>query len=99
MSAHANEIMNRISQSFNALSFFLLSPAIVEDKQIAELLQNESSSKEHFGLLQSANIVIFGIGIPTEKSILVEAGYFTPRNNRPPKEGGCRGYLFTLFRH
>lgn len=97
VSAHANEIMNRISQAFNALSYFFLSPAIVEDKQIAELLQNESSSKEIFSLLQAANIVIFGIGIPTEKSILVEAGYFTPQDMIDLRKKGAVGDICSRY--
>lgn len=97
VNAHANEIMNRISQAFNALSFFLLSPAIVEDRQIAELLQNESSSKEIFHLQQAANIAIFGIGIPTDKSILVEAGYFTTKEMIDLKKKGAVGDICSRY--
>lgn len=97
VNTHANEIMSKISQAFNALAFSLLTPAIVDNKHVAELLRNESLSKETFDLLQAANIVLFSLGIPTDNSILVEAGYFTPQDMVDLQKKGAVGDICSRY--
>ncbi|MGE5550057.1 MAG: sugar-binding transcriptional regulator [Bacteroidota bacterium] len=78
VNTHATEIIELIGNAFNAASYSLPTPAIVDSKRVAEMLRNESRTREILSLLQTANIALFSVGIPTNNSILVEAGYFTP---------------------
>jgi len=92
-----NEILRLFGKAFNATSFSLPIPAIVDDKQVAELLKRESMTKEIFALLEAANIAIFSIGIPTSNSVLVEAGYFTAQDLLELHQKGAVGDICSRY--
>lgn len=94
---HGNETLHLISKAFNATSYSLPIPAIVDDKHVAELLKRESLTREIFALLDAANIVLFSIGIPTTNSILVEAGYFTPEDLAELQRKGAVGDICSRY--
>lgn len=97
VNTHAAEIIERIGGAFNAQSFSLPIPAIVDNKEVAEMLRNDSQIKEIFGLLYTANIALFSVGIPTNNSILVEAGYFTPRDLVELQQKGAVGDICSRY--
>lgn len=94
---HGNEILHLLSKAFNATSYSLPIPAIVDDKHVAELLKRESLTKEILALLDAANIVLFSIGIPTTNSILVKAGYFTPEDLADLQKKGAVGDICSRY--
>lgn|SRR5690554_1347915 len=94
---HATEIMERISKAFNAGSYSLPTPAIVDNKQLAQMLKNENQTREILKLQETANIVLFSVGIPIPDSVLVEAGYFTPDDLIELKRKGAVGDIFSRY--
>lgn len=95
--SHATEIMERVSKAFNANSFSLPTPAIVNNRQLAGMLKNESQTREILELQETANIVLFSVGIPNPNSILVEAGYFTPDDLRELEKKGAVGDICSRY--
>ena len=97
VNTHAAEIIDRIGSAFNAASFSLPIPAVVENRQTAEMLRNESQTKLILDMLKTANIALFSVGIPTSNSILVEAGYFTPQSILELQNRGAVGDIFSRY--
>ena len=97
VNTHAAEIIDLIGSAFNAASFSLPIPAVVDNRQTAEMLRNESQTKLILDMLKTANIALFSVGIPTSNSILVEAGYFTPQSILELQNKGAVGDIFSRY--
>lgn len=97
VNTHAVEIIERIAEAFHASSYSLPTPAIVDNAKVAGMLREESQTKEILDLLKTANIALFSVGVPTNNSILVEAGYFTPLDLVELQKKGAVGDICSRF--
>ena len=96
VNTHAAEIIDLIGAAFNAASFSLPIPAVVDNRQIAEMLRAESQTKLILDMLKGANIALFSVGIPTGSSILVEADISPAKHPGTPEQGGGWRYFFPV---
>ena len=94
---NGTEILSLLSKAYNATSYTLPVPAIVDDKHVADLLKRESFTKEIFAMLDVTNIFVFSIGVPTTNSVLVEAGYFTAEDIVSLQKKGAVGDICSRY--
>lgn len=73
---HASEIIQRISENFNARSYLLLLPAIVDSAQVKQSMISDKKIKETMDLARQADIVLCSVGVFKSDSLMIQADYF-----------------------
>jgi deoxyribonucleoside regulator len=74
---NASELTRRIAKIFNAKSFYLHAPAIVNTKEVRDILISENSIKNTFEMFNKVNLAIVGIGstFPVPSTTLYRDGF------------------------
>lgn len=73
----AYTIVEKFSEKLKAALYYLPVPVLLNNKEIKEQLMNDPNIAESVRMSQKANIAIFSIGYPSEKSIIAKCGYIT----------------------
>ncbi len=94
---NAQEIVTHFGQAFSADMYYLQVPAIVDSPQVREaLLQNRETARV-LDLGRRATVAVFGIGAPESRSVLVQAGYFTPQYLQGLRRKGAVGDICSRY--
>jgi len=71
----ADEIVRRLSDSFNGKQYFLPAPAIVDNEKIKNMITSDSAITKIFEKMKQITVAIVGIGNLTKESTFVTSGY------------------------
>jgi deoxyribonucleoside regulator len=71
----AEELLLRLTQSFNGEANYLITPAIVDSKEINDAIISDSQVAYVLSLCNSVTVAVFSIGVPGEDSILFKSGF------------------------
>lgn len=91
------DILMQFASKLNAKPYSLTIPTIVTDEKIKEALVVDSMVQEILDLGRKANIAVFSIGYPSEKSVLVNAGYFSVDEMENLRQQGAVGDICSRF--
>jgi deoxyribonucleoside regulator len=94
---NAQEVAQRFGRAFGAQVYYLTVPAIVDSAGLREALQQNRETASLLDLGRRANIAVYGIGVPGPNSVLVQAGYITPRQVESLRRSGARGDICSRF--
>lgn len=74
---NAAELSNRVAKTFNAKSYMLYAPAIVDNEETKKILFSESNIKKTIEMFNNINIAVVGIGIviPKPSTVLYRDGF------------------------
>lgn len=97
VSSLSGEIMNHFTEKFDGLGFGLNTPSIVDNRDIASTLMEDSTIKETLNLAEAADIAIFSVGSISDKSILVQAGYFSEDDYTDLRKEGYVGDICSRY--
>lgn len=77
MDVNAYDLTRRIAKVFNAKSYYLLAPAIVNSKEARDILISETSIKNSYEMFNKVNLAIVGIGstFPIPSTMLYRNGF------------------------
>lgn len=76
-SSKFSSIIESFSDTFLGTGYLLPAPLVVDTKEIAEAIMNDSSIRMVFDIAQKSEIAVFGIGEVSSKSVLVERGIYS----------------------
>lgn len=75
---HSNNITSKLSSSYNAKSMILLTPSLIENKQMRDMILNDRTVKEVFEMYKKLDCAIIGIGsFYTDQANIYKSGYFS----------------------
>lgn len=93
----ATRIVDALSKNGKGEGYLFPVPAIVDSKEISDVLKKDSQVSRVLGLAQEATVTIFSIGALSKKSILYEVGYFGDEEYDQMVELGAVGDVATHF--
>ena len=76
-SSKFNTIIENFSDVFLGTGYLMPAPIIADTKLIANAIMSDSSIRATFDVIKKSQIMVFGIGEVSAKSVLVERGIFT----------------------
>ena len=88
---HASEIAQKFGENYNARSYFLLLPAIVDSVEVKKAMTSDTRIKEALDLMKKADIVVCSAGNFRPDSLLIQAEYFNPKEVSHLKKAGTVG--------
>ena len=74
---YASETLHLFEKAFNAVSYQLPIPAIVDQVVVKKAIEADRHISKLLQMGKQANIAIFTIGVPRTDSLLFQLGYFT----------------------
>lgn len=97
ISTRSDRIINQFAENYDAMSYFLNAPSVVDNRLIAEALMQDTSIREVLDLAKEASIAVFSIGAVDSDSVLVKAGYFTSEHYETLREEGYVGDICSRY--
>ncbi|GFP30558.1 sugar-binding transcriptional regulator [Candidatus Hakubella thermalkaliphila] len=94
---HANSIATKIAEEYGGTAYLLHAPAIVDNREIRDVIIKESRTKEILEMGKQVDVALVGIGFPNSKSTMVRTGYFSLEDIRRVKEAGGVGDICARF--
>jgi len=94
---NASELVRQFSIAFQADSYGLNVPAIVDSMEICRAIYSDSNIKHTLALAHQANICMFSIGALSHMSVLVEAGYISDEDVNTLKDKGVVGDICSRY--
>ena len=96
---NASELTRRISEKFNAKSYFLHAPIVVNSKEARDILYEESGIKNTLDMFDKINLAIVGIGVtnPEPLSILYRDGFIKKEDFNKEISFDCIGDINSYF--
>jgi len=88
---HASEITQRISENYNARSYLLLLPAIVDSAEVKQAMISDKKIGETLDLAKQAHIILCSVGVFKPDSLMIQAEYFNPNEVRYLNKLGAVG--------
>ena len=88
---HASEIAQKVGENYNARSYFLLLPAIVDSAKVKQAMISDTRIKEALDLMKQVDIVVCSVGTFKDDSLLIQAEYFNTNEVDYLKEVGAVG--------
>jgi len=73
---HASQITQQVGENYQAVSYLLLLPTIVDHADVKEVLLSDKNISRTMELARQAPVALFSIGAFGNDSVLVKAGYF-----------------------
>ena len=74
---HTNSVAKNIADRLKSISYMINSPAILDSRQIREIVENDSNTLEIFKLSEKIDTALVGLGDIGPDSTLFKAGCFT----------------------
>lgn len=93
----SERILTNFTEAFNAISYGLNVPSIVDNSEIAEAIMKDSKISETLTLGKKANTAIFSVGFVNDQSVLVKAGYFSEKNYQDLRNQGFVGDVCSRY--
>lgn len=94
---NAHEVVTRFGQAFSAEMYYLQVPAVVDTASVREVLLQNRETARVLELGRRATVAIYSIGVPESQSVLVQAGYFTPRQLQALRRRGAVGDICSRY--
>lgn len=94
---HTNQIVVDLAKSFGGDYQLLHAPALVSSHSMKEQLKEENYIKPIFDMMNSVDIAVLGIGCLSEKSTLMQTGYYTADNFSLLRKKGAIGDICMYF--
>lgn len=96
-STYASEISKNFTNAYQANSYHLPLPAIVESRVYKDIFCKEQGISQIIRLLDRVNIAIFTVGQCSPESSLIRSGYITQNGIRQLIDNGAVGEVCTHF--
>lgn len=94
---NADEIVRKLSASFNCKYYFLPSPAVVDSEEIKNTIMSDSSIIQVFRKMKTITIAIVGIGSFSKESAFTTSGYLKQSDMDFLRESDCIGDMCGRF--
>jgi deoxyribonucleoside regulator len=94
---NAHAIVSRVGQALGADVYYLQVPAIVDSVSVREAMLQNRETAQVLALARRANVAVFGIGAPESRSVLVQAGYFSPQYLAGLRRKGAVGDICSRY--
>ena len=96
---HSNNITSKISNIYNAKSMLLLTPSLIEDKQMKDMILKDRTIKEVFKAYKKLQCAIISIGSFQDiESSIYRSGYFLKEDFNEIKENDiCMDMVSSIF--
>ncbi|MCL5985095.1 MAG: sugar-binding transcriptional regulator [Actinobacteria bacterium] len=99
MDLNCHDVARRLAVKFGVEPHLLYAPALVDSKEMRDLLIKDSNIKRTFDYFENITIALVGIGTLSPKihSTLVESGHLSERDVKILLEAGAVGDIFSRF--
>lgn len=94
---NASELVRAFSTAFQADSYGLNVPAIVDSTEICHAIYSDSNIRYALDLAHAANVCLFSIGALSHMSVLVEAGYISAEDVAELQAKGVVGDICSRY--
>jgi len=93
----ANILIEKILNKYDGQGYFLYAPAIVDNENIWQILNNNQETREILEKAVNVDIAFVGIGSEIEKSTVKDTGYFNEEEIKELKEKNSVGDICWRF--
>ena len=93
----AQKIVDIIAEATGGEGYMLPAPAIVDSKEIADVMKRDSQIKALMDMAQKTSVNIFSVGAMTRDSILCEVNYLKPDYMTKLEKMGAVGDIASRF--
>jgi len=99
LSAESRELVSRVISTFSATGHFLNTPLYVDDTYAKDILLNDPSIKDVFGLMRRCDMILTGIGNSESPSGSRPGwyGYLTPQHVEELEKKGAVGSICAQY--
>ncbi|MCL5986019.1 MAG: sugar-binding transcriptional regulator [Actinobacteria bacterium] len=96
---NALDLTRRISEKFNAKSYLIYAPTILDDMKSMEILVNQQGIKETIGMFSKVNIALVGVGtvLPKPSTYLYRGGFINEDDFKSIASSHAVGDINTSF--
>lgn len=94
---NAHEIVSRFGQALGADMYYLQVPAVVDNTTVRDAFLQNRETAGVLELARRASVAVYGIGAPESRSVLVQAGYFTPQYLQGLRRKGAVGDICSRY--
>lgn len=93
----ASQIVDALTHAGNGTGYLFPVPAVVDSKEISDVLKKDSQVQKVLNLARKAQITIFSVGALSKKSILYEVGYLKEKDYNQLEEAAAVGDIASRF--
>ncbi len=94
---HGTDLTRRLAQAFNAKPRILAAPGIVSSEMVRDALLSDLQIADTLDLAAVADVMLVGIGRPTQNSVVVQSGILTANEFHQLEELGVVGDICLRF--
>ena len=73
---HTNSIAKTLADKFGGISYMIHSPAVLDSKEVKEIIQNDSNTREIIEMSERVSIAMVGMSDIGPQSTLIKTGNF-----------------------
>lgn len=93
----ATKIVDSLSKAGNGVGYMFPVPAVVDSREISDVLKKDSQVKKVLTMAEEARVTIFSVGALSRDSILYEVGYLKEKDFLVLKEDDAVGDIASRF--
>ena len=94
---HTNSVARTIADKFGGVSYMINSPAVLDSKEIKEVVENDSNAREILEMAEKIDLAMVGMSDIGSKSTLIKTGNFSMREFNYLSSLGVVGDVNLIF--
>jgi DNA-binding transcriptional regulator LsrR (DeoR family) len=94
---HTNSVAKRIADRVGGISYMIHSPAVMDSREVKEVMEKDSNVKEIMDMSENIDIALIGLSDLGSDSTLIRTGSFTREDFQYLKDLGVVGDVNLIF--
>jgi DNA-binding transcriptional regulator LsrR (DeoR family) len=94
---HTNSVARNIADRLGGVSYVMHSPAVLDTKEIKEIVEKDSNTREVIKLTEKIDIAMVGLSDIGQDSTLIKTGSFSPEEFKYLESLGVVGDINLIF--
>jgi DNA-binding transcriptional regulator LsrR (DeoR family) len=94
---HTNSVAQRIADRVGGISYLIHSPAVMDSREVKEIIEKDSNVKEIMDMSEKIDIALIGLSDLGNDSTLIKTGSFTREDFEYLKDLGVVGDINLIF--
>jgi len=94
---HTNSVAKRIADRVGGISYMIHSPAVMDSREVKEIMEKDSNVKEIMDMSGKINTALIGLSDLSDESTLIRTGSFTREDFQYLKSLGVIGDVNLIF--
>jgi DNA-binding transcriptional regulator LsrR (DeoR family) len=94
---HTNSVAQRIAERVGGVSYLIHSPAVMDSREVKEIIEKDSNVKEIMDMSEKIDIALIGLSDLGNDSTLIKSGSFTREDFKYLRDLGVVGDINLIF--